>query len=149
MAVVWTVSTLKDYSVRIHTLILSTWLPYYRIVTIKTLFTPLPIPLTQLFIHKFIRDYALRFRADINKIWMVLMTNTQQSEFIYSPVSKPICWKNVTQIALCAHHFLKSFLDLHIEYSHVIKSGSLIGLCLKSNFAQKSKQNNRKNTGIL
>lgn len=37
MAVVWTVSTLKDYSVRIHTLILSTWLPYYRIVTIKTL----------------------------------------------------------------------------------------------------------------
>lgn len=46
MAVVWTVSTLKDYSVRIHTLILSTWLPYYRIVTIKTLFTPLPIPLT-------------------------------------------------------------------------------------------------------
>lgn len=66
MAVEWTVSTLKDYSVRIHTLILPTWLPYYRIVTIKTLFTPLPIPLTQLFIHKFIRDYALRFRADIN-----------------------------------------------------------------------------------
>lgn len=66
MAVVWTVSTLKDYSVRILTLILSTWLPYYRIVTIKTLFTPLPIPLTQLFIHKFIRDYALRSRADIN-----------------------------------------------------------------------------------
>lgn len=146
VAVKKTASIHTDYSVKINTLI---YPRDYRIVSIKTLFTPLPILLSQLFIHKLVKDYALWPNEGLDEVWMVLITITLPFEFIYSPISKQICWKNVTQIALCAHHFLKSFLDLHIEYSHVTKSGPLIGLSVKSNFAQKSKQNKIKNTGIL